>query len=151
MVEIIRYNKTYKEDFKKLNYEWLEKYFKVEPVDAKLLSHPETEVVEKGGEIFIALEDNIAIGTACIIKYDAVSCEIGKMAVTRTAQGKGVGRLLMHNCLDECRMKGFRKVILYSNDLLVPAKKLYESMGFKEVPNLDSYYERGGVKYEKYL
>lgn len=149
MIEIIRYNETFKDDFKKLNYEWLEKYFKVEPVDEQLLSNPETEVLEKGGEIFIALEDKKAIGTACILKNDAISCEVGKMAVTSNSQGKGVGRLLMNKCLEECVTKGFQKVILYSNDLLVPAKNLYESMGFKQVENLDSYYERGGLKYEK--
>ncbi len=151
MIKIVKYNSSYKDDFKRLNYEWLEKYFKVEPVDEQLLSNPEQEVLAKGGEIFIALEQNVAVGTACVLKMNSEVCEIGKMAVTSNSQGKGIGRFLMKTCLDECIKRDFKKVILYSNDLLVPAKNLYESMDFRQVENLDSYYERGGIKYEKQL
>lgn len=149
MINVIRYNSLYKDDFKRLNYEWIEKYFKVEPIDEQLLSNPESEVLDKGGVIFIAVEEGKAIGTACILKIDKQSCEIGKMAVFSAAQGRGVGRLLMNSCLEECKVLGFNTVILYTNEQLIPANKMYQSFGFVEVPNLDSYYERGGVKYVK--
>ena len=40
-VEILRYSPQYKKHFKDLNYEWLNKYFKVEELDEKILSNPE--------------------------------------------------------------------------------------------------------------
>ena len=53
-VEILRYSPRYKNDFMQLNYEWLNKYFRVEEEDKKILSNPEEVIINKGGEIFFA-------------------------------------------------------------------------------------------------
>ena len=63
VVKIVPYNKKYKEDFKRLNIEWLQKYFIVEPADEKMLSSPEKEIIRNGGEIFFALLENEVFGT----------------------------------------------------------------------------------------
>jgi len=63
VVKIVPYNKKYKEDFKRLNIEWLQKYFSVEPADEKMLSSPEKEIIRNGGEIFFALLENEVFGT----------------------------------------------------------------------------------------
>ena len=41
------------EKFKSLNLEWLDRYFKVEPIDELVLNNPEREIVDKGGFIFM--------------------------------------------------------------------------------------------------
>ena len=37
---IVEYKPEYKTKYKDLNYEWLKKYFKIEPSDKKILSDP---------------------------------------------------------------------------------------------------------------
>ena len=85
-VKIVPYNKKYKEDFTRLNIEWLQKYFIVEPADEKMLSSPEKEIIRNGGEIFFALLENKAVGTCAVLKVDEITFELAKMAVTEKAQ-----------------------------------------------------------------
>ncbi|HMT13008.1 MAG TPA: hypothetical protein PKA39_15475, partial [Ignavibacteria bacterium] len=47
-VEIVNYSPELKEHFRVLNYEWLTKYFTVEPEDKKLLEDPENEIIVNG-------------------------------------------------------------------------------------------------------
>ena len=53
-VEIIAYQPKYAAHFYKLNVEWLEKYFYVEPYDQKVLSNPQQYIIDSGGFIFFA-------------------------------------------------------------------------------------------------
>lgn len=58
-VEIIEYKDKYYDDFKKLSYEWLEKYVFVKPEDEKILNNPRRVILDKDGHIFFAKFDNI--------------------------------------------------------------------------------------------
>ena len=69
-IEIIPYQRKYKVDFAKLNYEWLEKYSHVEEEDKTLLNYPEREIIKKGGEVFFALVNNKAVGTCAVVKVN---------------------------------------------------------------------------------
>lgn len=44
-IEIIDFEPKYRDDFKNLNVEWLEKYFEVEPYDKEVLSNPEKYIL----------------------------------------------------------------------------------------------------------
>ena len=148
-VEIIPFSIEYKEPIKTLNLEWLQKYFKVEPKDEKVLSDPQGEIIDKGGMIFYAQYNNKIIGTVSLIKIDDVTFELTKMAVSDGNQGLGVGKKLMEHCLNEAKDKGIQKLILYSNRKLKPAIHLYESFGFIEIPVEEGVYERADIKMEK--
>ena len=39
-IKIVEYEERYRDDFKRLSYEWLEKYVSVEPEDEKILNNP---------------------------------------------------------------------------------------------------------------
>ena len=150
-MEIIEYKDSYREDFKKLNIEWLEKYFEIEPIDYDLLSDPETNIINKGGFIFLASLDNTIVGTAALLKIDDATFELSKMAVTENLQGQGIGKALLIHCLDKMKSLQKKKVILYSNTILVPAIELYKKCGFKEVALDDSDYKRSNIKMEMEL
>ncbi len=142
-IEILRYSPKYKEFFKKLNYEWLEKYFYVEPEDEKLLSNPDDYIINNGGEIFFARDNNEIVGTCAAIKIDKKTYELAKMAVTEKAQGKQIGRKLALAVIGFAYSKGAKSIILETNHKLQQAVKLYESLGFKySNNNSDSKYER---------
>lgn len=147
-IEIVDYDPKYRDDFKNLNVEWLQKYFVVEPFDEQQLSNPESEVLDKGGKIFFAKEGERIVGTASLLK-EHNTYELAKMAVTEDCKGKGIGNLLMEHCIAEARKLGTEKIILISNRTLTPALTMYEKFGFREVPiEEDMPYERGDIKME---
>jgi len=140
-VNIVPYNRKYKSDFAKLNYEWLEKYFKtvkVEAEDKRLLNNPEREIIKKGGEIFFALKNENVVGTCAVIKIDDSMYELAKMGVTEKAQGKQIGKKLALTAIGYAVEKGASKLKLYTSSKLTTAQNLYRALGFievKEKPN----------------
>lgn len=150
-IEIIAYAKEYKDFIKALNYEWLNKYFRVEPNDVIQLSDPDGEIVAKGGLIYFAAIDGQIVGTASLLKIDDKTYELGKMAVTEKYQGMGIGRKLLEFCIEKAKNIGTEKLILFSNTRLVPAIELYQKYGFVESALDPGHYERANIKMELHL
>ena len=151
MIEIVNYTEATKEYVKTLNYEWLEKYFVVEPNDVIQLADPQKEIIDKQGLIFYAKHNGVIVGTASLLKVEDDVFELGKMAVSEKAQGLGIGKLLIDHCIKIAQQNGIAKLVLYSNKSLKPAIHLYEKYGFTEVPLEVGHYGRANIKMEKAL
>jgi N-acetylglutamate synthase-like GNAT family acetyltransferase len=152
MITIVPYKEAYKDHIKILNYEWLEKYFAVEPNDVVQLSNPKEEILDKGGKIFFALDGDSVIGTASLLKVNNEEYELAKMAVTEAYQDKGVGKMLMDYCIDEAKKLQAKKITLVSNTKLDAAIHVYKKYGFLEIPLPKKiHYERGNIMMEKVL
>ena len=146
---ILTFEPRYAEDFKRLNIEWLEKYFWVEPHDEEVLGKPGKYIIEPGGTIFFVLENQKVIGTVALMKMEDGIFELTKMAVVPAAQGKNVGQQLMQHTLDYARSKGWKKLIIYSNRKLKNAIHIYKKYGFTEIPiEENNPYVRGDIKME---
>ena len=150
-IEIIDYSDDLNEPIKTLNYEWLEKYFRLEEGDVRSLSNPKEQIIDKGGFIYYAKLNNEIVGTASLLSKGEGVFELGKMAVTEKAQGCGIGKILLEHCLKIARQEGMSKLILYSNTKLAPAIHLYRKYGFVEVELETGLYERANIKMELYL
>ena len=150
-VEIINFTQDLKEPIKTLNYEWLEKYFRVEDGDIMALSNPQEQIIDKGGFIFYAKLKGDIVGTASLLKKSETVFELGKMAVSEKAQGSGIGTLLLEHCLSFAKEKGMEKIILYSNTMLETAISLYRKYGFTETELESGLYERADIKMEKVM
>jgi ribosomal protein S18 acetylase RimI-like enzyme len=150
-IEIIDFTIANKEHIKILNYEWLQKYFKLEKGDVISLSNPQAEIIDKGGFIFYAKVNGEIVGTASLLKKPNGVFELGKMAVFQKAQGLGIGTSLLEYCLAFAKQKSIPKLILYSNTALKSAIHLYEKYGFVEIPLEQGLYERANIKMEKVL
>lgn len=144
-IEILDYTPEYKEYFQKLNYEWLEKYFKVEELDKKILLNPEENIIRLGGFVLFARVEEKVVGTTAVLKRDDKTYEIAKMAVTEKAQGKQVGRKLTKEAIAKATDRGAKKLILKTDNRLRAATNLYRSLGFRVTnaePTASGKYER---------
>lgn len=149
-VEIVPYDSKYRSDFKKLNEDWINNHFKMEEADHKALDHPKEYILDRGGYIFVALYKDIPVGVCALIKMDHpdYDFELGKMAVSDKAQGKGIGWLLGKAVIDKAKSLNAKNVYLESNTKLIPAIALYEKFGFKKVRGQPTPYERCNIHME---
>jgi len=132
-VQIVPYSRRLRAAFARLNREWIEEYFTVEPCDEEVLADPEGAIVRRGGAVFFALCAGKPIGTAALLRRDATTFELAKMAVTASVRGGGIGRRLALAAIDHARTAGARRVILLTSNKLVAATRLYRSLGFRPV------------------
>jgi len=137
-IGIVEYTPELKEHFKRLNYEWLEKYFEVEEADRFLLENPESEIIAKGGKIFFTKVGEQIVGTASICKVNDNTCELKKMAVSEIFQGKQAGKKLLNTALDYAKKQGYKKIFLFTSPNLEKAVSLYRAAGFAPSARKDS-------------
>lgn len=145
-VEIVDYAVCHGDAFARLNIEWLEEHFVVEPIDREVLSNPHRTIVEPGGAVLFACIEGEAVGTVALKHAGAGVFELTKMAVTARCQGMGIGRQLLSAALDRFNELGGERLYLESNSSLAAALALYESAGFRhETPPQRSEYARADV------
>lgn len=148
-VSIVTYAPEFKADFKRLNTEWLEKYFYVEAIDDQVLSNPESCILNKGGEILFARYDGQIVGTVALMLDDQGRVELTKMAVTEQYQGLKIGQKLLDAAIARFKASGRSMLFLESNSRLKPAIRLYEKSGFVHRPRPESsHYQRADVYME---
>jgi GNAT superfamily N-acetyltransferase len=150
LVQIVDYTPEYRSAFADLNKEWISKYFKMEETDYKALDHADTYIIDNGGYILVALFNNEPVGVCALIKmsdpdYDF---ELSKMAVSPKAQGKKIGWMIGEAIKDKARKLGAKKLYLESNTILIPAINLYRKLGFIEVFDRPTAYERCNIQME---
>ncbi len=151
-LRIVTYSPQWKQAFHDLNREWIEQYFTYEEADRQSLEHPETYILEPGGQIFIALDGDRAVGTVALIFMENGDFELAKMAVSPLAQGRGIGRLLGEHAIRYARAQGVSRIYLETNTILQPAIRLYSRLGFRQLhERLPSPYARSNYQMEMEL
>jgi GNAT superfamily N-acetyltransferase len=147
-IQIIDYTSEYQTAFHDLNEAWISKYFVMETADYKALEHPDNYILDKGGHIFVALLDGDAVGVCALVKMNDpdFDYELAKMAVSPKAQGKKIGWLLGNAILEKAKSLGGKKVFIESNTILTPAINLYLKLGFVQINNRPSPYERSNIQ-----
>ena len=152
-LEIVPYDPKYKTAFKEVNIWWVKQYFKVEPIDLEYLNDPEGKIINKGGFIYFALLDNQPVGACALVKMDKEGTvfELSKMGILPAAQGMKIGWKLAQTVIEKAKAEGAEKLFLESNTILTPAINLYRKIGFTEVSNAGSPYERSNIAMELIL
>jgi ribosomal protein S18 acetylase RimI-like enzyme len=147
VIEIVAYQPEHQPWFEKLNRDWIEKSFWMEPLDFDVLQNPEEHILKPGGHIFMALYQKEVAGTVALKFVEPGVYELTKMAVDEKFRGKKVGEILSNVAIVKARENGAEKIILYSNTKLNAAITLYRKLGFVEIP-LDGLYKRSDIKME---
>ncbi len=152
-VEIVPYESKYRTSFKNLNEEWITTFFKMEEADRKALDNPKEYILDKGGEIIVALYEKEPVGVCALIKMDDphYDFELAKMAVSPQAKGKGIGWLLGKAIIKKAQSLNAQKIYLESNTVLKPAINLYHKLGFNKVVGHSTPYKRCNIQMELIL
>lgn len=77
------------------------------------------------------LEIGERVGCVFLIRKSATVAKLRVLIVDPKARGLGVGKALVQACIDFARQKGYRKITLWTNSILLAARGIYEKTGFK--------------------
>jgi len=135
--------------FGELNRAWIERLFRIEDLDRKVLDHPEAAIIAPGGQIFYAMDGAEPVGTVAAITVSPTTFELAKMAVSPEHRGHGLGERLGRAAVDYARSQGAELVFLETNSALANAIRLYQRLGFVHArPSHPSEYARADVYME---
>lgn len=134
-VSIFRYDGTRCEEIQRLILDIQTREFGVE---ITLADQPDLLDIasfyqRENGNFWIAVEDDIVVGTIALLDIGDDSLALRKMFVAQGYRGKRVAQQLLHSALSWADSRGVKNVFLGTTDKYHAAHRFYEKSGFREI------------------
>lgn len=71
------------------------------------------------------------VGSVFVVQKDAETAQLRMLYVDADARGQGLGRELVAQCVRFAKDAGYRRMVLWTNEVLTAARHIYESAGFQ--------------------
>jgi DNA-binding MarR family transcriptional regulator/N-acetylglutamate synthase-like GNAT family acetyltransferase len=82
---------------------------------------------------FIAEMDGTPVGSAFVVKQSKTVAKLRLVIIDPKARGRGLGHRLIAECIAFARASGYRKLVLWTNSVLLAARAVYVKAGFELV------------------
>ncbi|GAA3555338.1 helix-turn-helix domain-containing GNAT family N-acetyltransferase [Nonomuraea rosea] len=79
-------------------------------------------IAEVGGE---------RAGCVFCVRQDETTAKLRMLLVEPSARGLGLGRRLVEECLRHAQAEGYKRIVLWTRDSLVSARRIYQAAGFE--------------------
>jgi DNA-binding MarR family transcriptional regulator/GNAT superfamily N-acetyltransferase len=80
---------------------------------------------------WIAEVDGQPMGCVLCVRKDDDTAQLRILLVDPAARGLGIGARLVEECLAFARRAGYKRIVLWTNDVLTAARRIYQAAGFR--------------------
>jgi DNA-binding MarR family transcriptional regulator/GNAT superfamily N-acetyltransferase len=82
---------------------------------------------------WIAEMDGQVVGSVMVVQESEDTAKLRLLLIDPRARGLGLGKRLVDECIRFARRKGYKKLVLWTNHVLVAARNIYQKAGFVKV------------------